>query len=506
MPAPGRRSLPFPALTRCLGLACALALPAAAQRVVVSPGQRVFYAGTSATGAPGERDRFQFHATLEGAAVQPRRWQWRLVDARGGPLADAGTLTQDGLYTPPVVSLDRVRLVQVQATALDARLPSGAVPAGAGLAVIRPAAGLRRALERGRRPAAPGPGERVEPLAAELRAIPFPEPDAPGAVPGDPTARVAWEPRLPGLDEPTGGWLVAADDKVLGIAQDGRAGLLAQAGPGTAPAPRFTWVAAPSGDGAGSGRAVLWDARGGTFWKLDAAGRLYPWASSPFRQPGPDTLRQEAAPATLEGLAMDRQDRVYALFQGGPGRPGSGQVVRIDPDGTPVLLAGAAPGRDGALERPAGLALAPDGRALFCLDLGSGGPRLVRIALPDGGLTARRLDLPPYRGTPRTLGFSQGRLVLAGVEPAAFFQVDPDTGRGRRVYRDALRSGDGPDGDQPLRPGPCFHSGRARNRCGSLGSRFRGDFAADGRGRIAVLSGGRAGLVVLNWDRPGTAH
>jgi hypothetical protein len=319
-------------------------------------------------------------------------------------------------------------------------------------------------------------------------------------------------PRIPrpGRDDLLDQWLVAAGDRVLRLTPAGPVATFARAG--AVPAPQFALLAAKPWAGAGDGDwvVVLWDQAGGGFWRLDAAGRLRRWTQAPSERSGWGRPWDGAYRTRVAALAMDRQGRVYASVRRIPVRgpaPELRQVVRIGPDGTAATLVGAAPGPDPgpALARPLGLVLDPDGRALHCLDLAPGNPRLVRIALPGGTVTSRRLDLPPYRGSLTGLDACQDRLVVGGAQPAAFFQVDPDTGRAWRIYRDALRSRDRRDLLLPPQPGPCFHSGRVRERCGSLGSQYRGAFAADDQGRIAFITGDRVGLVLLDWARPAPA-
>jgi hypothetical protein len=102
-------------------------------------------------------------------------------------------------------------------------------------------------------------------------------------------------------------------------------------------------------------------------WKLTPSGNLKTWASGL---------------TTVLGLAFDNRDRLYALetsaVTGGPA-PFTGDIVRIDPNGSQTTIAS-------GLMFPTALTIGPDG-ALYVSNFGFGGPpgagQILRIAVPN---------------------------------------------------------------------------------------------------------------------------
>jgi hypothetical protein len=498
-------------------LLAAAPVPAAAQKVAVTPPRTSYFAGSSIRDAdwaktPAEaatiRARFQFHAVDENAGTQPAAWDWRVVDRDGKALApaDGGTITADGIYTPPAISLVKDRVVRI-----EARPSADLTRSGQALVVIKRNPALTKAL------GLLWLGERVEGLAT---------------LPGKQPCAVAHVPRLPLEDksELKDRWLVAGGDSAHLVAPDGGVTRFAQAGPLLTLAPRFTLLAARPWDGTGDlgWAGFLWDAVHECVWRLDSKGSLEVHAGGPVPPGAGDGKRWnleskaglEETLANVRAMVADRQGNLYLA---GDNLQSQVQVHRINPDRTVTTLAGgenkagfeAELGPDGKLAarfsqdrgaarffRPVGLALDEPGRILYLADRAFPGRAYLRaIPLGQGPVVTQVLDLGGYKGDLRQLAWHRGVLLLAGSGPGALFAIDPGSGRCARVFEDAFQvPGEGPE---DLREGPCHREGDGpdRSQCASLGRGFQ-SFAVDGRDHIAFTNRGQIGLLRLDWKDP----
>jgi hypothetical protein len=554
----------MPTPPRVLSVLALATLPLLAAKVVVEPRGREFHAGPGGAGLESKAGSpFQFHAKLEGAGAGKVAWEWSVVDLDGKTvLADAGSISAQGVYTPPAVSLSRYRVIKLRATALTGEHPSGTV-----LVTIRPHLALTPlAKVWGKH----WRGERVERLAdfapiveqtraAERKAKAGDSSDSDRSDPDDSAeesdsdaefdvggrepfvtafaAQVPWAEPAARKDQ----WIVAAHKKLCLVSDRGKirpvpADVTAWRSVGGRQRryrPLFTQVAVkPLGGTAESAWACyLWDVLGHRLWRLDAQGRL-----GEFKD-------MNGLVAECAGFAVDRAGNVYlnggfqnALSLDAPGddsdaeetaeRSRTQAIYRIATDGTVALLAGGQAcnrpvdgvGPQARFSQAMGLALAEDRGCAYVVDGDRDDQAWVRtITLADGTVTSRPLDHRRFHESPLEEywpAYHRGTLLVSRGRPAALYAVDPATGHCDQVYWDGIsprvvdklhRREEVPVPSEDLVPGPCFHKTRgvARTQCGSLGLRFNGIFSVGDDGQIAVMGKThQMGLVLLDWADP----
>ena len=122
---------------------------------------------------------------------------------------------------------------------------------------------------------------------------------------------------------------------------------------------------------------------------------------------------------TPNALAFDAEGRMYLSDSLAQGEPGPG-VYRFTPDGSGELW------HDSPLHFANGLALAPDGSALYVAETFA--HAIVRIAVePDGTAGARQVFARLPGVLPDGLAFDvDGRLYVACYEPSQILRVEPD--------------------------------------------------------------------------------
>lgn len=546
----------MPQIQRILPVLALAAMPLLAAKVVVEPKGRQYHAGSAAPGA-GQASKadnpFQFHARLEGAETGPVTWDWSVVDVDGRTaLADAGQISQDGIYTPPPVSLSKYRMIKIRATARSTGHPSGTV-----LVTLRPHLALtplEKVLGKQWR------GERVE-LLADLTPPAGPEdPEERKAEDGSDSDSSASEQdydsdddiRVDGLPfvtayaaqvpwaEPAARqdqWIVAAHEKLYLVSSQGQIRPIpvdvrahgSIGGRVKRYRPVFSQVAAPPPDGArgAAWACYLWDAVGQRLWRLDAQGRLQEFVDLKLKGAYCAGLAQDRGGTLYLNVMFDRYGKGSVAGAGADekmaDRRGPFQVIfRITADGGVTRLAGGDLAHDrearetfgGAL----GLALAEDRGCAYMLDGKDNQQVWLRtISLKDGKITGQPLD--HFRFNAKDMDgscwpvYHRGTLLVSRTFPPALYAVDPATGHCQQVYRDALspkrygmfrREEGAPPANPSVVPGPCFDKARgvARSKCGSLGMRFKGMFSIGNDGQVAAMVGGKLAVVLLDWHDP----
>ena len=496
-----------------------------AAKVKVTPHGLAFKAGSAG---------FQCQAVLEGEDAQPGAWDWTVVGLDGRTvLADAGSVSAGGFYTPPPFSLSDYRMVRVKATAQGDDQRSGSA-----LLVIRPHAALgvlETVMGRDWR------GARIEFLAGGPRhTLETKEMDHTigSRAQFRKINRLAFAPRIPGSAASLRlQWLVADGPRICRVSQDGAVHTLADASyhpEGVAfprAFPNFTRMAATPWTGSGEWACYLWDGQFDCLWKMDGDGRLEILLGDPADgDRGKPIAKRGHVPRIGQGsdLVADGQGNVYLSLMKDEGWG----IYRMAPDRSLALVAGSTEDAgqpvDGAgsaarFVRPDQLTLDETGQVLYLVDGIPGQRHWLRAIDLNDGKAARVTTLGPKdkpllaRGKVTGLALHRGKLLMATTSPElSLLQIDRATGRSAKVFHD-------PTPSMAVFEGPCTRASLGLpprtlkvkeetrqiadagfDACGSLGA--MDCFAVGAAGQICVgnSAGGQLGLLLLDWEDPAT--
>ena len=357
--------------------------------------------------------------------------------------------------------------------------------------------------------------ERVEVLVGQPPPEPVPAGNrqaGPGSGSGEEEPELAWEnnglafaAQVPWAEPAArrNQWLAAAHRSLFLVS--GRGEVRPVPGPAATEsqdgqAPDFTRVAVRprARGGQGAWEAFAWDARGRKIWRLDAKGRLTPYASLADRI------------TYCYNLAADRAGTVYISgAQVIPSPDGNFMhaiqnevFLRIGRDRSATLLAGGrtigevmdGTGPGARFAHQIHFALAEDRGCAYIVDYSDDGAWVRTLRLADGTVTSRLLDDPRFQGryVHCWTAYHQGVLLVSVTAPPAVFAVDPASGHCQPVYQDRtvprpIYETRAADRSQGLSAGPCWREGLPvpRDQCASMGFGACGlSVGADGQNRL----------------------